>query len=105
MSAPGFDRERYRREQIRDLRADVESLRGQRAKLERVLAVLLRVATGGTSVEPLALLGVIEELVDYEIASERRHELALRLLRETRPPRRRGLLVAVPGNAEGVSRR
>jgi hypothetical protein len=48
-------------ERLRRLERQNAALRRHRAQLERVLAVALRVAVGGTGVQPLELLGVIEE--------------------------------------------
>jgi hypothetical protein len=55
------DLEQYRRAKVRGLERRVAFLESERARLERLLATALRTATGGTNVEPLALLDVLEE--------------------------------------------
>lgn len=62
-----FDIDRHRRDKLRRLEAQVEHLIAYRARLERVLALLLRVAASGSTVEPLALLAALEDL-DAEVS-------------------------------------
>lgn len=57
-----FKVSRYRRERLVALERKVEFLEGERARLERLLALALRAATGGTTVDPLAFLTVLCEL-------------------------------------------
>lgn len=54
-----FDRERYRRERIRSLERQVTHLDAERRRLERLLALTLKIAVGGTATTPTALLEVL----------------------------------------------
>ena len=56
-----FDAVAYQRNKIRRLERQVAHLERERERLERVLAYTLQVATAHNSVDPLALLAVIEE--------------------------------------------
>lgn len=81
-----LERERYRRERSARLAREVEYERADRKRLERLLAVTLRIAVDGTACDPLRLLAAIaadtgEDLarpafvVDRErIAAKRRNE-------------------------------
>jgi hypothetical protein len=63
-----FSVHRYRRERLVALERRCEFLEAERARLERLLGVALRVATGDTCVTESALLGVICELVGTDPA-------------------------------------
>lgn len=78
MSAATFDLEQHRTEKRRRLEREVEHLRRHRDQLERLLALCLQTATAKTTVTPLALLSVLEELDTR--ANESQSE---RVLRET----------------------
>jgi len=49
-------------ERLRRLEAELEFLRAERQRLERLLALSLRVAVGGSACGPLDLLGALEDL-------------------------------------------
>lgn len=74
-----FDLDAYRAERIRRLEREVAYLRAHRAQLEALLATALRVAVARTTVDPLTLLGVLEEMERREAPAE----LAVRVLVET----------------------
>lgn len=58
-----FDADRHRREKLQRAERRAAFLATERARLERLLALALRVAThDGKDADPLALLSVIEEL-------------------------------------------
>jgi len=57
-----FSATRYRREKMIRLERRVELLEAERRRLERLLALALRVAIGGTGTKPTALLSVLCEL-------------------------------------------
>ena len=57
-----FDRDARRRERLRRAEARATWLDDYRCQLERILALALRVAVGGTDVSPEALLAVLEEM-------------------------------------------
>lgn len=52
----------WRVARIRDLEREVDTLKAYRAQLERLLGLACQVAAGKTSVDPLVLLAVLEEL-------------------------------------------
>lgn len=57
-----FSPRRYRRTRLIELERRCAFLEGERRRLERLLGQALRVAVGGTSTTPTALLGVLCEL-------------------------------------------
>jgi hypothetical protein len=63
VSAPPFDLEAHLYERTRTLEERCEYLEGERDRLESLLAQSLLVATGGTTVQPLALLDVLCDLI------------------------------------------
>jgi hypothetical protein len=84
------DVKRYRRDRLRGLEQRITFLEAERARLERLVALAVRAATGGTNVAPAALLSAIEDL-DRQAAPDRvpqrplPHDLDwyVELLRET----------------------
>jgi hypothetical protein len=94
VSVDGYDVHEYRRRRNHDLELESEFLRAERIRLERLLAVALRVAVGGTAVSPLALLDALAERRGTDLAHpawmeqrQERHtkflvEKTIRLLRE-----------------------
>jgi hypothetical protein len=86
------DAREARRHRLRGLEQRVTFLEAERARLERLLTIALRTATGGTNVEPLTLLSVLED-VDRQAAADRvvqrplPHPLEwyVQVLRETAP--------------------
>jgi hypothetical protein len=66
-AAASFDLETYRREKMARLERENEFLRGERARLETLLAEALRVATGGTG-NPLDLLDALADYVGTNLA-------------------------------------
>jgi len=54
-----FDVEEYRRERLHRLERENDLLKGERVRLERLLALALRVAVGSTGVSPTTLLSVL----------------------------------------------
>ena len=54
-----FNIHRYRRARLVEAERRIEFLDGERCRLERLLGLALEVATGGTDVQPLALLHVL----------------------------------------------
>jgi hypothetical protein len=95
VSAPTFDLAEHRRERNAHLERENERLHGERIRLERLLALALQVATGGTTVAPTSLLGVLCELAGTNPArpayverrerqeAETRMERVVQVLRET----------------------
>lgn len=63
-----FSVHRYRRERLVALERQCEFLAAERARLESLLGVALRIAVAGTDVSENALLGVICELVGTDPA-------------------------------------
>jgi len=89
VSATAFDAVAHHRARSRRAEARADALELQRTKLERLLGVALRVATGdGRDADPLALLRAIEATLDLaETLPEHGTDPFVRLLRETDPAR------------------
>ncbi len=87
MSATGFDVVAHHRTRTRRAEARADGLERHRQRLERILAVALRVATGdGRDADSLALLKAIEATLDLaETLPEHGTDPFVRLLRETDP--------------------
>lgn len=68
IGADADERERYRRERATRLARENEHLRAERNRLERMLAVALRVAVGGTTCQPVHLLEAIAAYTGDELA-------------------------------------
>jgi len=84
VSAIGFDLATHHRQRTRRAEARADGLERHRQRLERILAIALRVATGdGHDADPLALLKVIEELDQTMQRDERSIDDLARLLRAT----------------------
>jgi hypothetical protein len=91
--------EEARAGRVSTLERENEMLRAERIRLERLLALALEVAVGQTNVDPLALLDVLGELAEADVArpayveeqerrdADRRRDEFVRLLRETDPKR------------------
>ena len=79
-------RERTRRSELR-----AEALDRQRVRLDRLLALALRVAAG-QHCDPLVLLRVLEQMLDVADATD--VDELVQLLRDTDPDRRQGTLRA-----------
>jgi hypothetical protein len=58
------DVDAYHRRELRRLREHVAFLEAERLRLERLLAIVLRVATARAACGPLELLDVLAELLD-----------------------------------------
>ncbi|MEO5575049.1 MAG: hypothetical protein ABIR67_10650 [Gaiellaceae bacterium] len=87
MSAFGIIEHNRKRTREAERRAD--HLERERAKLERLLAVVLDVAVGGTGVDRLELLTMLEKMLEQvdqiRQLPERSIEDLAQLLRETNP--------------------
>lgn len=98
---PEREREQYRRERAARLAREVEHLRAERGRLERLLGVALQAAVGGTDCDPLDLLNAIAVLTNealsrpaFIVERERKDKTSIEglalLLRETDPDRLTG---------------
>lgn len=68
MSSPAFNLEEHRAKRNRTLERENELLRGERSRLERLLADVLLVAVGGSKVSPLVLLDEIALLQGTDLS-------------------------------------
>lgn len=88
MSVAGFDIVQHHRERTREAERRAEHLERERSRLERLLALALRVATAdGKDADPLALLSVLEELDRAVEQDAAEIDELVQLLRDTDPAR------------------